>query len=203
MKFKSWVKTVPTLVIIGTVLAIVLTVGGVLLLWGGNFAHNYVHDQLSEQKITFPAKGSPALDPKEFPGLQQYAGQAVDNGPKAKAYAEQFIKVHLKSVTGGQTYSQVSGQVQAAFAKGQTPDPKLVQQQDTLFKGEMLRATLLSVWGWATMGAIATYVGFAALLGALFVYAALILGFVMHERTIHRSVDKVIESSRTSEKTTV
>ena len=38
---------------------------------------------------------APGLDAKEFPGLQRYAGQAVDNGPKAKAYADQFIKTHL------------------------------------------------------------------------------------------------------------
>jgi len=85
MRVKSWLRTVPTLVIIGGVLFFVLSVGGALLLWGSGFANNMVHNQLSEQKISFPAKGSPALDPKEFPGLQRYAGQAVDNGPKAKA----------------------------------------------------------------------------------------------------------------------
>ena len=70
------------------VLFLLLAVGGGLLFWGGSFAKNMVHDQLNDQKISFPAKGTPALDPKEFPGLQRYAGQAVDNGPKAKAYAE-------------------------------------------------------------------------------------------------------------------
>ena len=78
------------------------------MLWGSGFAHDMVHTQLSEQKIQFPPKGSPALDPKEFPGLQRYAGQAVDNGPKAKAYADQFIKVHLKGIADGKTYSQVA-----------------------------------------------------------------------------------------------
>ena len=86
--------------------------GGGLLLWGSNFANNMVHSQLSEQKISFPPKGSPALDPKEYPGLQQYAGQTVDNGPKAKAYADEFIKVHLASVAGGKTYSEVSAAAQ-------------------------------------------------------------------------------------------
>ena len=95
MRVWNWLKTVPALVIIGTILFLVLAVGGGLLLWGSNFANNMVHSQLSEQKIAFPPKGSPALDPKEFPGLQQYAGQTVDNGPKAKAYADEFIKVHL------------------------------------------------------------------------------------------------------------
>jgi hypothetical protein len=93
-KLTAWIKTVPTLVIIGTVLCMVLTVGGALLIWGSNFASDMVHTQLSAQKISFPVKGSPALDPKEFPGLQRYAGQTVDNGPKAKAYADQFIQTY-------------------------------------------------------------------------------------------------------------
>ena len=41
---------------------------------------------------TVPSKKErvPALTPAEFPGLQQYAGQKVDNGPKAKAYANEY-----------------------------------------------------------------------------------------------------------------
>jgi hypothetical protein len=88
----------------------------------------------------------------------------------------------------------VSGLVQAALAKGQTPDPKLIDQQNTLFKGETLRGLLLNVWGWATMGAIAYWVGIAALLGALFVFLGLVLGFVMHERKIHQTVDAMTKS---------
>ena len=196
MRFRSWIKTVPTLVIIGSILFLVLSIGGGLLLWGSNFATNYVHTQLSEQKISFPAKGSPALDPKEFPGLQQYAGQAVDNGTKAKAYADQFIKAHLQDVAGDKTYSEVSGMVQAARVQGQTPAPALVAQQDTLFRGETLRGLLLNVWGWSTMGAIAWWVGVGALLGAFVVFAALVIGFVMHERQIKKGVDTMIESTR-------
>src|SRR5207249_2389166 len=90
------------------ILFLVLAIGGGLLTWGSTFATNMVHDQLSAQKITFPPKGSDALSPKEFPGLQRYAGQAVDNGPKAKAYANQFIAAHLRDVAGGKTYSEVS-----------------------------------------------------------------------------------------------
>ena len=177
MRVWNWLKTVPTLVIIGSVLFMVLSVGGALLLWGANFADHIVHSQLSEQKISFPPKGSPALDPAEFPGLQRYAGQTVDNGPKAKAYADQFIKVHLKNVAGGKTYSEVSG---AALAN--PDDQKLAGQAQTLFRGETLRGLLLNVWGWSTVGAIAYAVGIASLLGALAVFLALVLGFVGHER---------------------
>ena len=190
MRLRNWFKTVPALVIIGSVLCMVLTVGGGLLLWGSHFADNMVHTQLSAQKISFPPAGSPALDPKEFPGLQKYAGQAVDNGPKAKAYADQFIRVHLQGVANGKTYSQVS-----AAAMQDPNNQKLQGQVATLFKGETLRGLLLNVWGWATVGAIAYWVGIAALLGALVVLAALIIGFVSHERQIHYAVEQITETA--------
>ena len=197
MRLRSWLKTVPTLVIIGTVLFAVLTVGGGLLLWGHGFANDIVHSQLKEQKINFPPKGSPGLDPAEFPGLQRYAGQTVDNGPKAKAYADQFIKKHLEGVANGKTYSEVSGEVQGYRAKNQQPPAELVGQQETLFKGETLRGLLLNVWGWATVGMIAYWVGIAALIGAVLVFAALAIGFLMHEQTVHKESGVSAASSET------
>jgi hypothetical protein len=177
MRIKNWLKTVPTLAIIGSVLFLVLSVGSGLLLWGSGFAHNMVHNQLSEQQINFPAKGTPALDPKEFPGLQRYAGQAVDSGPKAKAYADQFINVHLQGVAKGQTYSQVS-----ALAQASPKDAVLAAQVQTLFRGETLRGLLLYAWGWSVVGEIAYLVGIAAALGAIAILLALALGFFAHER---------------------
>jgi hypothetical protein len=150
------------------VLFLVLAIGGGLLFWGGNFAKNMVHDQLSDQKISFPAKGSAALDPKEFPGLQRYAGQAVDNGPKAKAYANQFIAAHLKATAGGKTYSQVS-----EASRANPSDTKLAGQVQTLFRGETLRGLLLYAWGWSVVGMIATYVAYAAFAGAVIILIAL------------------------------
>ena len=181
MRIRSWLRTVPTLVIIGSVLFLVLTIGGGLLLWGSGFAHDMVHSQLSEQKIQFPPKGSDALDPAEFPGLQRYAGQSVDNGPKAKAYADQFIKVHLKGVANGQTYAEVS-----ARALANPKDEKLAGQAQTLFRGETLRGLLLYAWGWSVVAEIAYFTGIGALLGALAVLTALVIGFVMHERALRR-----------------
>src|SRR4051812_49187119 len=125
------------------VLFLVLAVGGGLLTWGSHFAGDMVHDQLAAQKIRFPAKGSAALSPKEFPGLQRYAGQLVDNGPKAKAYANQFIATHLKGIAGGHTYSEVS-----AASLADPTNTKLTGQVQTLFRGETLRGLLLYAWGW-------------------------------------------------------
>ena len=86
-----------------------------------------VHDQLADQKIFFPAKGAPGFDAKEFPGLQQYAGQMVDSGPKAKAYANQYIATHLKAVAGARRTPK------PAPPRGQTPrTPNLPASADPL-----------------------------------------------------------------------
>ncbi len=154
----------------------VLAVGGGLLAWGGHFATNMVHDQLAQQKISFPAAGTKALDPAEFPGLQQYAGQAVDNGPKAKAYANEFIGKHLESVAGGKTYSEVSSAAQA-----DPTNQQLAGQANTLFKGETLRGLLLYAWGWSVVARIALIVSWAAFAGAFIVLAAIVYSLVRPE----------------------
>jgi hypothetical protein len=177
MRVRNWFKTVPALVIIGSILFLVLTVGGGLLTWGSNFSHNMVHDQLTQQNITFPPAGSEGLSAKEFPGLQQYGGQAVDNGPKAKAYANEFIAAHLKAAGGGMTYSEAS-----AASRAKPEDAKLAASVQTLFRGETLRGLLLYAWGWSVVGTIAGYAGIAAFFGAAAVLMALMLGFAAHER---------------------
>jgi len=137
-----------TTVASGAALGMILA--GVLALIGGGYANNVVHDQLSPQKITFPAKG------KDLPAnLNQFAGQRVDTAKEAKAYANDFIGLHLKGIGAGKTYSEVS----AAFLQDPTNE-KLAQQRQTLFMGETLRGLLLSAWGWGTIASIATIAGF-------------------------------------------
>jgi hypothetical protein len=129
--------------------AIGMIAAGILALFGGGYARNVVHDQLAPQQISFPAKG------KELPAnLNQFAGQKVDTAKEAKAYANDFIGLHLKGIANGKTYSQVSAEFMA--------DPKnqeLAQQRQTLFMGETLRGMLLSAWGWGTVASIATIAG--------------------------------------------
>ena len=185
MRVTNWLKTVPTLVIIGSVLFLVLSVGSGLLLWGSGFAHDMVQTQLSEQKIKFPPKGSAGLDPKEFPGLQRYAGQAVDSGPKAKAYADQFIKVHLEGIANGQTYSQVSAQAQA-----NPTDTALAGKVQTLFRGETLRGLLLYAWGWSVVSTIALYAGIAALIGFAIMLFATVGDFIADPKIAARHLSK-------------
>jgi hypothetical protein len=126
-------------ILLGVVVMVVLLAAGGIAWRGYTFATNQVKTELSSQQIYFPAKGSPALDPAEFPDLQQYAGQAVDTGPKAKAYANGFIGRHLEKVAGGKTYSQIS-----TLAMADPKNAALQAQKATLFQGETLRGLLLT-----------------------------------------------------------
>jgi hypothetical protein len=136
-----------------------LMIVGVLAVAGGSYDKQVVHEQLAPQKIFFPPAGSAAL----LPGVKQYAGQQLLNGDQAKAYANNFINVHLSKIAGGQTYSQVSAAAIAA-----PNNTKLAGEKATLFQGETLRGLLLGAWGWSMIGMIATLAGIILLvLGAV------------------------------------
>jgi hypothetical protein len=144
---------------IASVAAAGILVIGIVALVGGSYAKNVVRDQLVPQKIFFPAAGSPEL----LPGVKQYAGQQLVNGSQAKAYANDFINVHLSKVAAGQTYAQVSAAAIAA-----PTNAKLAEEKATLFQGETLRSILLSAWGWSLVGTIATLAGLLLIvLGAI------------------------------------
>lgn len=150
-----------------------LIIGG-LSWWGYNFATTNVRTELSAQKIYFPPKGSPSLDPKEFPDLQQYAGQLVDNGPKAKAYANGYIGRHLEKIAGGQTYAEVS-----TAAQKDPTNQKLQQQKQSLFQGETLRGLLLGDgYAYWTIGMVAKYAALAAFIGATAMGLLVVLGLL-------------------------
>jgi hypothetical protein len=143
-----------SLTTIAAVAAVGMMLVGVLALVGGSYTKQVVHDQLAPQKIFFPAAASPAL----LPGIKQYAGQQLLTGNQAKAYANNFINVHLSKVAGGQTYSQVSAASIAA-----PTNAKLTAEKATLFQGESLRGLLLGAWGWSVVGTIATLAGIVLL----------------------------------------
>jgi hypothetical protein len=150
---------ITSLTSVATMAAVGLMVAGALALIGGTYDKQVVKDQLTPQKISFPAAGSPEM----LPGIKQYAGQQLVNGGQAKAYANEYINKHLAKIAGGKTYAEVSG---AALA-----DPKnaeLAGQKAALFQGETLRGLLLNAWGWSVVGTVATLAGFILLgLGAI------------------------------------
>ena len=156
-------------IMLGVCAAAVLLVVGGLAWYGYSFTHKQVHDELVSQKIYFPPKGSPALDPSEFPDLQKYGGQQVDSGAKAKAYANGFIGRHIEKIAGGQTYAQVS-----TAALADPGNAALQQEKTTLFQGETLRGLLLNAYAFDTLGLIAYYVAITSFVGAA-IFAILVL----------------------------
>lgn len=159
-------------ILLGAALTAVLLIVGGLSWYAYRFADKSVHDELAAQKIYFPPKGSPALDPAEFPDLQKYAGQLVDNGPKAKAYANGFINRHLEKVADGKTYSEVS-----TLALQDPTNTTLQQQKSTLFQGETLRGLLLGDgYAYWTFGHIAMYASIVSVAGAAVMAMLVLLG---------------------------
>jgi hypothetical protein len=164
---------------VGLVVAIILLVAGALLTWGHNFIGDQVHTQLAQQQIYFPPAGSDALkSPEVGPYLNQYAGQQLVTGEQAKAYADHFIAVHVKEMTGGQTYAQLSSKAQA-----NPDDQKLQQMVNTVFKGETLRGLLLNAYAFGKMGAIAGLAAIVSFIGAGVMLLLAALGFVHARRT--------------------
>ena len=144
---------------IAVVAAAGIIVVGILAVVGGSYDKQVVHDQLVPQKIVFPAANSPEL----LPGIKQYAGQKLTTGSQAKAYANNFINVHLSKIAGGETYAQVS-----TAALAEPKNAKLAEEKATLFQGETLRGLLLNAWGWSLVGTIITLAGFILIaLGAV------------------------------------
>ena len=135
---------------------------GILAWTGYRFADNSVHDELASQKVFFPVAGDASFTPAEYPTLQQYAGQQVDNGPKAKAYADDYIGHHLTKIAGGKTYSEVS-----ALAMKDPTNTTLQTQKATLFQGEMLRGMLLGDgYAYWTFGQLAMYASIGSFIAA-------------------------------------
>lgn len=165
----------------GLILVAILVVAGALLLWGHNFIHDEVTSELSAQKIYFPPANSPAIAAPEFAGMHQYAGQQLTTGPQAKVYANDFIANHLKEIGGGQTYSQLSSQLQT-----QPNNTQLAKTVQSMFQGETLRGLLLSSYAFWTMGTIAGWAALAAFIGAGLLLILSIVGIV-HSRRVAQS----------------
>lgn len=148
----------------GLLLAVVLAVGGGLLLWGHSFVNGQVHSQLAAQKIVFPTTSNPefkALPKADANAMRPYAGQLMTNGAQAAAYANHFIAVHLREMGGGKTYSQLSLE-----SMQQPNNTKLAGLVETVFKGTTLRGMLLNAYGFWQMGQIMLIASIVAFAGA-------------------------------------
>ena len=167
-------------VIAGFAVAVILLAAGGLLTWGSAYVHNTVQGQLASQQIFFPpkaafatAKAGTEITPSMIPSVSQYAGQQLLTGQQAEAYADHFIAVHITTMSGGKTYSQLSTESLA-----QPNNAKLAGLVNTVFKGESLRSMLLNAYGWwkvSQITYIAAIISFAlgglTLIGSVFALA--------------------------------
>lgn len=187
------------LVAAGTLVTVALLVAGALLMWGANFAADYVDDELTSQNISFPPAA--ALEEEGRTDLLKYAGEKVNTGGEAEAYAS-FIDGHLEGIAGGATYAdlgtperEAKAAVEAAVAKGaddttvaglQGKADAISGQRNTLFKGETLRGLLLSAYAWATVGTIAGYAAIAAFIAGGVMLVLVLLGLRHHHRLVQQ-----------------
>jgi len=155
------------LIAVGALAAVVFAVAGALLMWGASFSDDYVHRELTSQRITMPDEAT--LREEGLDHLVKWAGTPLDSGPKAEGYA-QYVDGHLRN-TGAKwaeegqlplTYAEMGGPERAARAavteavEAGATDEEVAELQavadeasndrHTLFKGETLRGLLLSAY---------------------------------------------------------
>ena len=174
----------------GLLLAVVLIVAGGLLTWASSFIGDQVHDQLAMQGITMPAKDS--LETKaQHDALDKYAGQQLTTGPQAKAFADQYILVHMNSASDGRTYEEVSGEfIQLSDEEKASPDGQaLGQLRQTLFMGDTLRGLLLYGYAFATIGTIAGIAAIVSFGGAALLLVLVALG-LWHARRVEHPAER-------------
>lgn len=154
--------------VVSGVLALVLCGVGLILRDQATFAHDYVHDQLSAQRIKFLPVAALTADQRKSKCLVENAEKPLRTGDQAECYANKQIAPDLTLVAGGKTYAEVSYPAKLARDKviaataANPNDPaisKLAAEADrreapalTLFRGETLRGMLLTTFGFNRLG---------------------------------------------------
>ena len=181
----------------GVVATAAFVVAGGLLMWGHNFSSDYVGDELSSQNISFPPAA--ALQEEGRDDLVKYAGEAVDTGKEAEAYAS-YINGHLQGIADGATYADLGtpereakaavdtakadSASEATIAELQGKADAISGQRNTLFKGETLRGLLLSAFAWSTVGRIAGYAAISAFIAAGAMLVLVAFGVRHHRKVV-------------------
>jgi hypothetical protein len=178
----------------GIIMAAVLLAAGGLLTYASNFVSNQVEQQLSQQDITMPTAAALQTQAQKD-ALLQYAGQKMTTGDQAKAFADNYILVHMNEASNNRTYNDVSGEY-LKLSKDpnadQTKVAELGQLRQTLFMGNTLRGLLLNAYAFGTMGTVA---GIAAVISFIGSGILFVLGFLglRHSR---KATDTVVSAAR-------
>jgi hypothetical protein len=175
----------------GVLIALLIVVLGLVLQNQANFAKNYVHDQLAQQKISFTPAQFLAAD-ENNPCLKKYAAKPLVTGHQAECYANHYIGVHVKAINDGKTYAEtstdarnldaklkaMSDQSSAAAKQLSAQAQALHGKATTLFQGETLRGLLLTSYGFSIFGERAQQAANVCFALVLVLLLAAIAGFV-------------------------
>jgi len=191
---------------IGLLLAVVLVIAGGLLTWANTFIGEQVEEQFSAQDITMPTQEaidaqveSGGLTKADGEALEEFAGETLDNGPAAKAYADNYILAHMNgqgaALNEGEpvTYEEASNigreKMAEVSANPEATEDEVAEAQswmdlrESLFMGNTLRGLLLYGYAFATIGTIAGYAAIAAFVGAALFLILGLLGLA-HSRKV-------------------
>lgn len=175
MKRKTFDKIVT---VVGAGLAVFLFVVAGLANWGASFASDSVSSQLEAQLITMPAATGNSDEAADITAyFKERSGKLMSTGKDAQMYADHFIAFHMSHMP---TYNEAT-----ALARSATPDKKAAADAtvETVFKGNMLRGTLLTAYAFGTLGDLAGYGAMAALIGGLLMLVLTIAGIIHIRRT--------------------
>ncbi|CAB4589652.1 MAG: hypothetical protein F2571_02925 [Actinobacteria bacterium] len=187
MKRKIFDKIVTA---VGFGLAALLLISAGLLNWGSSFASDAVSSQLKAQEISFPAEtGNPDESADVTTFFAENGDKVLSTAAQAQMYADHYLGFHLSKMP---TYAAASAANRAAIAAMATDpaNPTLKADAasksamlDTVFKGTMLRGTLLTAYAFGTLGSIAGIAALVSLVGALIMLLLSILGLLHIRRT--------------------
>ncbi len=175
---------------VGFGLTALLIAAAALLNWGATFAADAVGSQLEAQAITLPAETGNKKESAEVTAFFKENGEKImTTGKQAQMYADHYLGFHL---SGMPAYAAASGANRAAAAAlaANPNDPNLKADAaakagivETVFKGTMLRGTLLTAYAFGTLGSIAGIAALVSLAGAGVMLLLSILGLLHIRRT--------------------
>lgn len=175
MKRKTFDKIVTA---VGAGLTVLLFVVAALANWGASFASDSVKSQLEAQLITLPPATGNADEPADVTAyFKERGGKLMSTGKDAQMYADHFIGFHMSNLP---TYSEATAAARSASAEEKAAKEAVVE---TVFKGNMLRGTLLTAYAFGTLGDIAGYAALASLIGGLLMLIFTLLGVAHLRRT--------------------
>ena len=160
------------------VVAIVFALASIALMSVSMSDQRSINNHLASLGIHFPAAGSPQFSPTLFPTVQQYAGQLVDTGAKAEAYANGYLAPELFALTGGQTPFAV-GQAAAASPS----NAQLQGEAAAVFQASTTQGMLLTSWGFSRIATYMMFAGFAFAFGFIVLMTLALRDITMGRRS--------------------